>query len=318
MAGLSRQGNRMEILDGVNLPVHPTTGLRALGMGRRGPIWPVMGGSQPTGEGQQQSGGGQQQAGGQGGQHNGQQSGQQAGGQQGGGGQQQSGAGTSGTGAAGSPTSQGQQQGQQQGSGQHGSASQGGQHNGQQQGSDRDLGFPPDTPVAEMTDKQAAAYWRHQSRKHEERAKASAAQVADLKPRADQYDQLAQASRTEHEKALDEAKAQARAEAQREAALGLVRARMEFEAKGRLADDKLGAVLDPIDMTKFLAADGSVDTDKVKAFVDGIAPAQQGQGTQRPDMGQGRREAGPASGVQSGRDLYRQRHPAKGTATART
>lgn len=27
------------------LPIHPVTGLRALGIGRRGPIWPVMGGN---------------------------------------------------------------------------------------------------------------------------------------------------------------------------------------------------------------------------------------------------------------------------------
>ncbi|MGY1896195.1 hypothetical protein [Nocardia gipuzkoensis] len=29
----------------VSLPVHPVTGVRALGIGKRGPIWPVMGGS---------------------------------------------------------------------------------------------------------------------------------------------------------------------------------------------------------------------------------------------------------------------------------
>lgn len=29
-----------------HLPVHPVTGLRALGMGKRGPIWPVLGGSE--------------------------------------------------------------------------------------------------------------------------------------------------------------------------------------------------------------------------------------------------------------------------------
>lgn len=32
-----------------NLPVHPSTGLRALGIGRRGPIWPVLGGA-PDGD----------------------------------------------------------------------------------------------------------------------------------------------------------------------------------------------------------------------------------------------------------------------------
>lgn len=31
-----------------DLPIHPHTGLRAIGMGRRGPIWPVMGGDGTT------------------------------------------------------------------------------------------------------------------------------------------------------------------------------------------------------------------------------------------------------------------------------
>jgi len=31
------------------LPIHPTTGLRAIGIGKRGPIWPIMGGSVDSG-----------------------------------------------------------------------------------------------------------------------------------------------------------------------------------------------------------------------------------------------------------------------------
>ncbi|MBF6189432.1 hypothetical protein [Nocardia farcinica] len=34
----------------ITLPVHPVTGLRAIGFGRRGPIWPVLGGSGEGGE----------------------------------------------------------------------------------------------------------------------------------------------------------------------------------------------------------------------------------------------------------------------------
>ncbi|MCG5432529.1 hypothetical protein LV457_09520 [Mycobacterium sp. MYCO198283] len=32
------------------LPVHPATGLRAIGFTSRGPVWPVLGGSQPLGD----------------------------------------------------------------------------------------------------------------------------------------------------------------------------------------------------------------------------------------------------------------------------
>lgn len=33
------------------LPVHPNTGLQAIGFTRRGPVWPVMGASEPPAEG---------------------------------------------------------------------------------------------------------------------------------------------------------------------------------------------------------------------------------------------------------------------------
>ena len=32
----------------MSMPIHPRTGLRAIGFGRRGPIWPVVGGSEPA------------------------------------------------------------------------------------------------------------------------------------------------------------------------------------------------------------------------------------------------------------------------------
>lgn len=33
-----------------DLPIHPVTGLRALGIGKRGPIWPQLGAAEPEGE----------------------------------------------------------------------------------------------------------------------------------------------------------------------------------------------------------------------------------------------------------------------------
>lgn len=40
-----------------NLPIHPTTGLQALAIGRRGPIWPVMGGAEDGDDGANGAGG---------------------------------------------------------------------------------------------------------------------------------------------------------------------------------------------------------------------------------------------------------------------
>lgn len=122
----------------VCLPTHPTlrhprTGepLRAVGVSRRGPIWPILGGD-GTGTGGQQGG----------------QGGGQAGGADGG----QNGGGQAGTGAAG-----GQNTGQQSGAGQGGSGA----------GTGDDRGYPANTPVAEMTAEQQTAYWRYHARKHE-------------------------------------------------------------------------------------------------------------------------------------------------------
>lgn len=43
------------------LPIHPTTKLQAIGIGRRGPIWPVMGGAEDGAAGEQSAGGEQEQ-----------------------------------------------------------------------------------------------------------------------------------------------------------------------------------------------------------------------------------------------------------------
>jgi hypothetical protein len=191
------------------------------------------------------------------------------------------------------------------------------------QGSTGDTGqqepdFPPNTPVAEMTDKQAAAYWKHQSRRHETTAKGRADYDA-LKAKAAQYDALEQASKTEHERALDEAKKEAKAEGEAAAATALrphlVRAEFKAAAAGRIVDaegrldsKRLDALLDPLDMSRFLTDAGEVDTAKVLAFIDTAAPKQDGKRTGFPDLGQGRRQGAPSPSVASGQALYEQRH----------
>src|SRR5215218_296038 len=56
-------------------------------------------------------------------------------------------------------------------------------------------GFPADTPVTEMTTEQQAAYWKHQSRKHEERAR-SREDYDDLKAKAAKLEKLERQSLT--------------------------------------------------------------------------------------------------------------------------
>lgn len=169
-------------------------------------------------------------------------------------------------------------------------------------------GYPDETPVKDMAEGQQAAYWRHQARKHEDRWKS----MSDYEAIKTERDELKSRTQTPEEKQIEQAKTeaaeQARAEARSETLPLLVRAEFKAAAGGRIAADKLAGILEPLDLTKFLTADGGeVDTDKVQQYVDGLIP----DGSQWPDMGQGRRQTTKASGVGAGRDLYADRHSKK-------
>lgn len=197
----------------------------------------------------------------------------------------------------------------------------GGGQGGGSAGEAGDLGFPANTPIAEMTVEQQVAYWRHQSRKHEARAR-DRADYDDLKAKADQYDALAAASKTEHQLELEAAKEEAakaaRAEERARAAGRLVEAEMRAAAAGRLTAEQLTAVIEPLDRSKFLDGDGEVDAEKVATFIASIAPAAADggqQGGRFPDFGQGRRQtADTKPSVASGAERYKAaRRPATAT-----
>lgn len=185
-----------------------------------------------------------------------------------------------------------------------------------------DRGFPENTPVAEMTVEQQAAYWKHQSRRHEDRVKAygglTPEQLAELRTKAERADALDFELMSDKDKAVSEAAQNARWAAEAEIMPRLVDAEFRAAAAGRIEPDKLATILEPLDKSRFLTDNGDVDTDKVNAFVDGIAPDR---GTEPPPRrgpspaGHGRRDssATPGQSVASGRELYRSRHPQKTT-----
>lgn len=165
-----------------------------------------------------------------------------------------------------------------------------------------DNGFPENTPVANMTADQQVAYWKHQSRKHEQRA----AERADYDTIKAERDRIKAASQTEAEKAIEQAKADAAAAATAAAraafAPKLVAAKLEAALAGKMPADKIAGQVAFLDHSKFLTADGEVDTDKVMQYAAGLAPA----GGQWPDTGQGRRgtKDGPGRGVSAGADMF--------------
>lgn len=179
--------------------------------------------------------------------------------------------------------------------------------------------FPPNTPVAEMTDKQATAYWKDKARKHEARSK-ERADYDDVKKKADQYDALAGASKTENERAVETARQEAdeaaRKDERAKTALLLVDAKVESVAAARgVKPEQLNPLLEALDRTKFLTDTGEVDVDKVTNFVASIAPAvedpSKGKGGRVPNLGQGRRgsdSGGKPSTVSAGAERYAERH----------
>ena len=191
------------------------------------------------------------------------------------------------------------QSGQSAGESGAGEAGQGGQ-----QQSDR--GYPANTPVADMTDAQQAAYWKAQSRRHEDAAKSR----KDYDTIKAENEKLKAATLTESEKAIEAARNEGKTAGAQEASAKLlariVTAEIKAAFKGARTDEQIAPLLAAINPTYFLAENGEdIDADKVTNYVAGLAPAGSNGTNKWPDMGAGKR--GPstqAKGVAAGADLY--------------
>lgn len=107
-------------------------------------------------------------------------------------------------------------------------------------------GFPENTPVAEMKPEEQAAYYKALSRKHENRANTSHAELEKIR----------NANLSDTEKAINEAKAAGAAEATKN--FGIELAAAKLEAAGVPAD-KVG----DLNLSSVLDDDGKVDPVKV-------------------------------------------------------
>jgi len=164
--------------------------------------------------------------------------------------------------------------------------------------------FPANTPVAEMTAAQQAAYWKHQSKKHERTSKDN----------FNELEKVRKANQTAEEKALDQARSEGEKAGIAKAAPKLVRAEMVVAANGRLTGKAIDSLLESLDHTKLLSDDGDVDTDKVAALIEGIAgPKSDKDDTkrQRRDLGQGKRETGAKPSAQERADARLRKHGLK-------
>lgn len=162
-------------------------------------------------------------------------------------------------------------------------------------------------------------------RKHEDRAKENYAWRKANEDKVRQYDALAEASKTEQEKAVEQARADAAAAARTEAAseaLGkfgprLVGAEFRAQLAGRIPAVEITKIVGGLDVRRFLTDDGEPDSEAVADYVAAIrAPVVEPAKAGRIDLGGGRRESAKVTGVQSGVDLYSQKHPPKKTTPA--
>ncbi|MEU9806229.1 hypothetical protein [Mycobacterium sp. NPDC050853] len=207
-----------------DLPIHPFTHVRAIGFTSRGPIWPVMGGSEPPGDLNDPA------------------------------------KRTEPAGPVKSPVPP----------------------------ETTDKGFPADTPVAQMTDAQQAAYWKHYSREHEGKAKAFSTlgltpeQIQQLQERNTELEKAQMdASELALKEATDKAAAEARAATEADWKPKLLASQLKSAASQVLSGEQLNEWLDSVDPGKFVGENGEIDESKVMGKLTAIFGQKQEQRQQR-------------------------------------
>lgn len=104
-------------------------------------------------------------------------------------------------------------------------------------------------------------------------------------------EQARQANMSEAEKAIDEARAAARAETVKEFGKRLARTELTAAAARRNAEFDTSA-LDYVDLSQFIGDDGEPDTKAISAAVERLIPARNGA----PSFDGGSRQPAPATG----------------------
>jgi hypothetical protein len=125
-------------------------------------------------------------------------------------------------------------------------------------------GYPAGVPVGEMEPEQQAAYWRERAQKWQSRAEGN-------KVAADRLEQLERERMTDEEKARTEAFEGGRAAERTALTERLVAA--EFKAAAALAGrdvNEVAGLLEDLNVSRFLTADGEVDTERITARVSAL------------------------------------------------
>lgn len=158
-----------------------------------------------------------------------------------------------------------------------------------------DLGFPLNTPVAEMTEGQQAAYWRNESKKQQRIAESR----KDYDAIKQERDTLVATHTSEEEKAIADAKAAGLAEGTAKNLKTAVRGHLR--ALTLRPVEEIDSALEFIDVSKFAGADGDLDDAKLEAFAKTLGASADGAGAPpidpvREALERQQRGGGPAGG----------------------
>lgn len=130
-----------------------------------------------------------------------------------------------------------------------------------------DPGFPADTRLEDMTTEQQLAYWKHQSRKHERRAD-ERKDYDQLKTAAEELAALKAANQTDAERALAEAREEARREGEN---LGAQRyltdaVKAKFQHLTGKSDEEVATAFAHVNAQSFTTDQGDINADALTAF----------------------------------------------------
>lgn len=173
-------------------------------------------------------------------------------------------------------------------------------------------GYPENTPVADMTIEQQAAYWRHHARKHEDRLKAidvTPEELTRLRESDAEMQRLAEASRTD----MERIEARAATAEQRVAALEPDLLKLQAAIKAGLPAEVSAKLLAA---SRRIVGGTAEEYEADAADYFGSAPIQFGPPAPPapPVLDQGARQTGKqAPSVAAGRDLWAERHGNKTT-----
>lgn len=152
------------------------------------------------------------------------------------------------------------------------------------------------------------------------RAQAKGYQDAETKykPGHDQHAALEAELGTAADKAAKKARDEEREKANSEFIPRVVKAEFKAAAKGVLTDDQLTALLEDLDLTKYVTDKGDVDEEKVSKKVTAFAPAGDGKGnngnnTRTPNLGQGNHQQSQAKPGDAGRAMAEKRFKKTGS-----